>query len=60
MAEVVEFNAEVGLMSVRLEGRVYLLDKEDLAVVGAVLVRLVAEGTPVTPTMISTILHRDP
>ena len=42
-------------MSVRIEGRVYLLDKEDLAVVGAVLVRLVAEGTTVTPTMISTI-----
>ena len=59
VAGVVEFNPEVGLMSVRIEGRVYLLDKEDLAMVGAVLVRLVAEGTPVTPTMISTILRHD-
>ena len=37
-----------------------VLDKEDLAVVGAVLVRLVAGGTAVTPTMIPAILRRDP
>jgi hypothetical protein len=39
---------------------VYLLDKDDLAVIGAVLVRLLAEGHPITPSMMPVVLRRDP
>ena len=60
MYELVAFSPEAGLMSVFVGGHAYLLDKDDLAIVGAVLLRLLADGHHVTPTMIPAILHREP
>jgi hypothetical protein len=40
MADVVAYNPDVGLMSVRVGNAVYVLDKEDLAMTGAVLMRV--------------------
>jgi hypothetical protein len=60
VGQVVEYISEAGLMSVRIGATMYLLGKDDLAIAGAVLVRLLAEGHSVTPTMLPAVLHRSP
>jgi hypothetical protein len=56
--EVVAYNPDAGLMSVG--NAVYVLDKDDLAITAAVLVRLLAEGRRIDPEMLPALLRRDP
>ena len=57
--EVVAYNPDAGLMSVRIGNAVYVLDKDDLAMTGAVLVRLLADGRRVDPDILPALLRRD-
>ena len=57
--EVVAYNPDAGLMSVRIGNAVYVLDKDDLAMTGAVLVRLLADGRRVDPNILPALLRRD-
>jgi hypothetical protein len=57
--EVVAYNVEAGLMSVRVgdSDAVSVLDKDDLVIIGVVVVRLVAEGRAVDPAILLAILR---
>jgi hypothetical protein len=57
---IVEFCAQASLMSVQVDGYVYLLDADDLALVGTVLLQLLADGRTITPDMIPAVLGREP
>jgi hypothetical protein len=57
--EVVASNPDAGLMSVRIGTAVYVLDKADLAMTGAVLVRPLADGRRVDPEILPALLRRD-
>jgi hypothetical protein len=50
--DIVEYHPDIGLASVRAGDRVYLLDKNDLAIIAVVLQRLLAGGRTVTPAML--------
>ena len=56
---IVTFSIEAGLMSVQIDDDGYVLDTDDLAHAGAVLLRLLAEGRTITPEMIPTLLRRE-
>jgi hypothetical protein len=55
--DTVSYSVEAGLMAVIVDADVYVLDKHQLAVTGAVLVRVLAEGRPVTPDMLAMLLR---
>ena len=57
--DVVAYNPDAGLMSVRIGNADYVLDKNDLAMTGAVLVRLLADGRRVDPDILPALLRRD-
>jgi len=57
---VVTFSIEAGLMSVQIDDDGYVLDADDLAQAGAVLLWLLAEGRTIAPDMIPALRHRDP
>jgi hypothetical protein len=41
-----EYSPEAGMISLRINGHVYVLDKNDLALAGVVLLQLLADGRP--------------
>jgi hypothetical protein len=55
---IVTFSIEAGLMCMQIDDDGYLLDTDDLAQAGAVLLRLLAEGRTITPEMIPALLRR--
>jgi hypothetical protein len=57
--DTVSYSIEAGLMAVTMDTDVYVLDKHQLAVTGAVLVRALAEGHTLTPDMLATLLRPD-
>jgi hypothetical protein len=56
--DVVNYSAEAVLMAVLVDGEVYILDKDELAMTGATLLRILAEGRQLTPEMLPVILRR--
>ena len=58
LVEVAAYKAGAGLVSVCLGDAVYVLDKDDLAVIGAVVVRLLVEGRRVDPASLPALLRR--
>jgi hypothetical protein len=56
--QVAAYSAEAGLVSVCIGDAVYVLDKNDVAVIGAVVVRLLVEGRRVDPASLPALLRR--